>query len=69
MGRNLDKLGITFKVRNVDFALYSRRLEEYDFDVITIVEGAFTPAVGRRLHHAVRQQVRRRERATTTFAA
>ena len=40
--RNLDKLGISFKVRNVDFALYSRRLEEYDFDVITIVEGAFS---------------------------
>jgi peptide/nickel transport system substrate-binding protein/microcin C transport system substrate-binding protein len=40
--RNLAKLGITFKVRNVDFALYNRRLEEYDFDVITIVEGAFS---------------------------
>lgn len=40
--RNLAKLGITFKVRNVDFALYSRRLKEYDFDVITIVEGAFS---------------------------
>ena len=40
--RNLDKLGIAFKVRNVDFALYSRRLEEYDFDMITIVEGSFT---------------------------
>jgi microcin C transport system substrate-binding protein len=40
--RNLDKLGISFKVRNVDFALYNRRLEEYDFDVITIVEGAFS---------------------------
>jgi microcin C transport system substrate-binding protein len=40
--RNLDKLGIAFKVRNVDFALYSRRLVEYDFDVITIVEGAFS---------------------------
>jgi peptide/nickel transport system substrate-binding protein/microcin C transport system substrate-binding protein len=40
--RNLDKLGITFKVRNVDFALYARRLEEYDFDVVTIVEGAFS---------------------------
>ena len=39
---NLDKLGIRFKVRNVDFALYTRRLEEYDFDVITIVEGAFS---------------------------
>lgn len=39
--RNLDKLGITFKVRNVDYALYGRRLEEYDFDVATIVEGSF----------------------------
>ena len=41
-GRNLDKLGITLTIRNVDFALYSRRLEEYDFDVVTIVEGSFT---------------------------
>ena len=40
--RNLDKLGIRLKVRNVDFALYSRRLEEYDFDVVTIAEGSFT---------------------------
>ena len=40
--RNLDKLGITYKERNVDFALYRRRLENYDFDVITIVEGDFT---------------------------
>jgi peptide/nickel transport system substrate-binding protein/microcin C transport system substrate-binding protein len=40
--RNLAKLGIRFTVRNVDFALYSRRLEEYDFDVVTIVEGAFS---------------------------
>ncbi len=40
--RNLDKLGIAFKVRNVDYALYARRLEEYDFDMITIVEGAFS---------------------------
>ena len=39
--RNLEKVGITFTVRNVDFALYNRRLEEYDFDMITIVEGAF----------------------------
>jgi peptide/nickel transport system substrate-binding protein/microcin C transport system substrate-binding protein len=28
-------------VRNVDFALYSRRLEEYDFDVITIAGTSF----------------------------
>jgi len=38
---NLDKLGISLKTRNVDFALYSRRLEEYDFDVVTIVEPSF----------------------------
>ena len=40
--RNLEKLGITMKERNVDFALYRRRLEQYDFDVIVIVEGDFT---------------------------
>ncbi len=39
---NLEKLGIRLNVRNVDFALYNRRLEDYDFDMITIVEGAFT---------------------------
>jgi microcin C transport system substrate-binding protein len=38
---NLDKLGITLKERNVDFALYQRRLEEFDFDLVTIVEGDF----------------------------
>ncbi len=39
---NLEKLGITLKERNVDFALYRRRLEQYDFDVITIAGGDFT---------------------------
>ncbi|MDQ6680796.1 MAG: extracellular solute-binding protein, partial [Pseudomonadota bacterium] len=39
---NLAKLGITLKIRSVDFALYRRRLEEFDFDMITIVEGDFT---------------------------
>lgn len=39
---NLEKLGITLNDRIVDFALYRRRLEEYDFDMITIVEGDFT---------------------------
>ena len=29
-------------MRNVDYALYGRRLEEYDFDVVTIVETAFS---------------------------
>ncbi|WP_066340832.1 extracellular solute-binding protein [Azohydromonas lata] len=40
--KNCEKLGITLKERNVDFALYRNRLENYDFDVITIVEGKFT---------------------------
>lgn len=39
---NLAKLGITMKERNVDFALYRRRLEEYDFDLIAIAGGDFT---------------------------
>lgn len=39
---NLAKLGITMKERNVDFALYRRRLEEYDFDMIAIAGGDFT---------------------------
>ena len=39
---NLKKLGITMKERNVDFALYRRRLEEYDFDMIAIAGGDFT---------------------------
>jgi peptide/nickel transport system substrate-binding protein/microcin C transport system substrate-binding protein len=40
--RNLKKLGITMKPRQVDFALYRRRLENYDYDMIAIVEGRFT---------------------------
>jgi microcin C transport system substrate-binding protein len=40
--RNLGKLGIGFKERVVDFALYRRRLENFDYDVVTIVEGDFT---------------------------
>ncbi len=39
---NLKKLGITIKPRAVDYALYRRRLESYDFDTIVIVEGRFT---------------------------
>ena len=34
--RNLAKLGITLKYRIVDFALYRKRLEAFDFDLITI---------------------------------
>ncbi len=40
--RNLAKLGITLKERLVDFALYRSRLEQYDYDMIVIVEGDFT---------------------------
>lgn len=40
--RNLEKLGITLKDRVVDFAVYRRRLEKYDFDMTTIVESDFT---------------------------
>jgi microcin C transport system substrate-binding protein len=39
---NLEKLGITMKIREVDFALYRRRLDEYDFDVVTIAGSDFT---------------------------
>ena len=40
--QNLAKLGIRFTVRNVDYALYDRRLQEFDFDVVTIVEPSFS---------------------------
>ena len=39
---NLEKLGIHMRERNVDFALYRRRLEQYDFDMIAIAGGDFT---------------------------
>lgn len=45
--RNLEKLGIKMKERTVDFSLYGRRLDAYDFDVVVIVEGDFTlPSAG-----------------------
>lgn len=34
--RNLNKLGITVKSRQVDYALYQRRLDEFDFDLISL---------------------------------
>jgi microcin C transport system substrate-binding protein len=40
--RNLQKLGIKLTQRLVDFALFTRRLKEYNFDMVTIVEGTFT---------------------------
>jgi hypothetical protein len=60
--RNLQKLGITMKVRLVDFALYRRRLEQYDYDMVAIVDGAFTLPQAAELAAPVRQQVFRRAR-------
>lgn len=34
--RNLAKLGITVKTRQVDYALYQRRLDDFDFDLISL---------------------------------
>jgi len=34
--RNLQKLGITVHFRMVDFALYQRRLDDFDYDMITL---------------------------------
>ncbi|QLG87112.1 ABC transporter substrate-binding protein [Chitinibacter bivalviorum] len=36
LARNLAKLGITAKLRNIDFALYQRRLDNFDFDVTVL---------------------------------
>jgi peptide/nickel transport system substrate-binding protein/microcin C transport system substrate-binding protein len=40
--RNLKKLGIEFTERLVDFSLFRRRLEAFDFDLNIIVEPKFT---------------------------
>jgi microcin C transport system substrate-binding protein len=40
--RNLKKLGIEYSERLVDFALFRRRLETFDFDMVIIVEPKFT---------------------------
>jgi peptide/nickel transport system substrate-binding protein/microcin C transport system substrate-binding protein len=39
---SLEKLGILLRIRAVDFALYRRRLEEYDFEMVAIAGGDFT---------------------------
>ena len=45
--RNLDKLGIRMKVRQVDFAVYTKRLEVFDFDMVGLRTIDFTlPAAG-----------------------
>ena len=40
--RNMEKLGIRMNVRTVDFALYRKRLEVFDFDMVGIAGGDFT---------------------------
>ena len=40
--RNLDKLGIKLRLRAVDFAIYRKRLEQFDFDMTTIRNTDFT---------------------------
>lgn len=37
--RHLEKLGIELKLRTVDFALYQRRLQSFDFDVVSLAYG------------------------------
>jgi microcin C transport system substrate-binding protein len=37
--RNLAKLGIQFKLRVVDFALYQQRLQKFDYDMVTLAFG------------------------------
>ncbi len=39
---NLDRLGITLTERLVDYALFRRRLENFDFDTVTIAGRQFT---------------------------
>jgi len=42
--RNLQKLGITLKLRIVDFALYQQRVDKYDYDIISLnVPGTHNP--------------------------
>lgn len=38
---NLRKLGIRMNIRVVDFALFRNRLDEHDFDVVTLATGPF----------------------------
>jgi peptide/nickel transport system substrate-binding protein/microcin C transport system substrate-binding protein len=40
--KNLEKLGIRMRLRRVDFALYRKRLDVYDFDLVAIAGGSFT---------------------------
>ena len=40
--KNLEKLGIRMRLRRVDFALYRKRLEVFDYDFVAIATGSFT---------------------------
>ena len=39
---NLNKLGVRLKVRRVDYALYTKRTEAFDFDMVSIRQPNFT---------------------------
>jgi peptide/nickel transport system substrate-binding protein/microcin C transport system substrate-binding protein len=38
---NAERLGMSIRDRRVDYALFDRRLQEFDFDMVTIVEPSF----------------------------
>lgn len=40
--RNLKLLGVRYSERLVDFSLYRKRLENFDYDMVVIVQGKFT---------------------------
>ena len=40
--RNLEKLGIRLSARQIDYALFTRRVDTFDYDIVIIVEGKFT---------------------------
>ena len=42
--RNLEKLGVQLKFRQVDFALYQQRLQKFDFEITSLAyQGTHTP--------------------------
>jgi microcin C transport system substrate-binding protein len=47
--RNLERIGVTAKLRIIDLAQYKRRLDDFDFDIVTVRHGIpLTPGVEQR---------------------
>ena len=67
--RNLAKVGITMRVRTVDFALYRKRLEAFDFDVVTIRTPDFAIPSAVDYSELFELEDGRRDRAPATSAA